>query len=122
MPRLRSFVRLKARGKNPADFPSQMSHWATMVVTDGRLFFNFVVVAIGGFFAFRRRKVPKGEASVALDSGLPRQEVVVALMGLDGRRIGSGGDHFGGLQKGTAYPAVQFKRTRTARAVVPGLR
>ncbi len=32
----RSFVRLKARGKNPADFPSQMSHWATMVVMDGR--------------------------------------------------------------------------------------
>jgi hypothetical protein len=31
-----SFVRLKARGKNPADFPSRIAHWATLVVMDGR--------------------------------------------------------------------------------------
>ena len=32
-----SFVRLKARGKNPErDFPSQMAHWAVLNVVDGR--------------------------------------------------------------------------------------
>jgi hypothetical protein len=31
-----SFLRLKIRGKTPADFPSQMAYWATLVVMDGR--------------------------------------------------------------------------------------
>jgi hypothetical protein len=55
------------------------------------------------------------ELGMALDSGPQRQEIVVAfglaLNGLDERRNGIGGDHVGGLQKGTAYPAVQFMGT-----------
>ena len=32
-----SFLRLKARGRNPVrDFPSRMAHWAALVVMDGR--------------------------------------------------------------------------------------
>jgi hypothetical protein len=34
---LASFVRLKARGKDPArDFPGRMAHWATLIVMDAR--------------------------------------------------------------------------------------
>jgi hypothetical protein len=31
-----SFIRLKARGRNPSDFPSWMAHWAALIVMDGR--------------------------------------------------------------------------------------